>query len=276
MITQIPSTKLPHLNVFHAVSLGYWQGTITFAFIPQLEGEACTMVAVLLPFIWQTHGDDVFKFFTPAAGNRALNYEWDSITIQIFSPNDQAVQDAMTPDEEYHFEPVEIIMPPGAPAPTGGTAAFAQNSDSVSTFRLSNYWNNPTTAAKKATKTTKKGPTIHLQVASSASKISPDKQSRGSHSSALTMETLQSKSKKQSRRYWWQTSKIYSEIYLTIVCIAYNQWTPLPTKEELTHHSSTINVHWIGFDSLTPMVMTAVAPQRPWWMADWAWYTGSC
>ena len=134
MITQIPSTKLPHLNVFHAVSPGYQQGTTTFTFIPQLEEEAQTMVAALLPFLRNKHGDGVFKFFTPAAGDRALSCEWDSTTNQVISPSDQAVQDATTLDEDYYFEAIEIIMPTKAPAPTGGTAAFAQDTDSVSTF----------------------------------------------------------------------------------------------------------------------------------------------
>ena len=51
LITTIPSTTYPHLKIFHSVTPGYQIGTTTFAFIPQLEQEARTMVAALLPYL---------------------------------------------------------------------------------------------------------------------------------------------------------------------------------------------------------------------------------
>lgn len=43
-----------------------------------------------------------------------MNCDWDPTTNQVISPSDQAVQDATILDKDYHFEPVEIIMPIGA------------------------------------------------------------------------------------------------------------------------------------------------------------------
>lgn len=136
MITQIPSMQLPYLNIFHAVSPGYWQGTTMFAFIPQLETEARTIVAALLLYLQQQHGYGVFKFFTSSAGGWALKCEWDPITNQLILPSNQAVQEATKLDEDYHFEAqVETVMPTTVPAPTGETAAFTQDSNLVSTFQ---------------------------------------------------------------------------------------------------------------------------------------------
>jgi hypothetical protein len=118
MITQIPSTQMPHLKIFHAVTPGFKMGTTTFAFIPQLEQEARTMVAALLPYLRAKHGDNVFKFFTPAAVDRAQSCKWDPETNQVLSPHDKSVDEATTLDAEFHFEgEVEIEMPATGPAP---------------------------------------------------------------------------------------------------------------------------------------------------------------
>lgn len=198
MITGIPSAKIPHLKVFHSVTPGFRKGTTTFAFIPQLEQEARTMVAALLPYLRAQYGDSVFKFFTSAAADRAQSCEWDPVTNQVISPQDQAVEAATTLDADYHFEgDVEIEMPAMGPAPEGGTAAFAKGSDSVSTFRPASASRSVASSRKKRNPTTtplvQPSPNIPQRVApSSARRAAADDASRSSFASAITMETLES------------------------------------------------------------------------------------
>lgn len=197
MITTIPSQQIPHLNIFHSVSPGFKTGTTTFAFIPQLESEARTMVSALLPYLRAKYGDYVFKFFTPSAADRAQECEWDPETNQVISPQDTAVVEATTLDSEYHFEPsdIDFDLPLTAPAPTGGTAAFAKDSDSISTFR-----DIRASAPKKKTASVEGSPVSASGAPGIPQKVTPTSRRRNGStddtsrtspaSSVLTMETL--------------------------------------------------------------------------------------
>ena len=196
MITSIPSFSTPHLNIFHSVTPGYQAGSTTFAFIPQLESEARTMVAALLPFLHHHYGDSVFKHFTPVACDRAMTCHWDPETNQVVSPQDQAVEEATALDEEFHFTAIQDTVIVNAPvitaAPTGGTAAFAKDTDSCSTFRQ------PSKRAGKqqlpteptsSTSTTKKAPQRDVP---SKQPTNSDDHSTNSTTSGITLETLES------------------------------------------------------------------------------------
>ena len=113
------------------------------------------------------------------------------------SPHDVAVDEAPTLDAEFHFEATQaqiVIEVPDIPAaPTGGTAAFAQESDSASTFRQtpkrSANRNLPTepTAPKQSSK--KAAP---QRVATNSTSTSQEDRSLESSARTLTMETLES------------------------------------------------------------------------------------
>ena len=194
LITSIPSRTLPHLSLFHMVSPGWTDGHTTLAFVPQLEEEARTMVAALLPYLAHHHGDSIYKCFTTQAQDRAVQCTWDEETGQVVSPQDQAVDEAADMDEEFHFETdVQVEMPSTGPAPTGGTAAFTQENDSVSTFR-------DTGAKAKAkkkdsilkSKTGKGNPS--RATPSGGDQVPTDNTSHDeSMASALTMETIESR-----------------------------------------------------------------------------------
>ena len=194
-ITSIPSKSAPHLMTFHSVSKGYQAGTTTFAFIPQLEEEARTMVAALLPYLRAQHGDEMFKYFTSVAGDRALSCTWDPETNQVISPGDLAVDAATVLDAEFHFEEettaVLVNLPTTPAAPTGGTAAFAKETDSVSTLQ---QHANKTSRSKVPQEPRPPKKTPSKQAPQRASNLpannDSDDRSQQSTASALTMETL--------------------------------------------------------------------------------------
>ena len=196
LITSIPSKKYPHLNIFHSVTPGYQTGTTPFAFIPQLEPEARTMMAALLPYLRAHYGDSIFKYFTTVAGDRVMSCSWDPETNQVISPSDQAVDDAATMDEEYHFTSTQgqvvVEMPTVPAAPVGDTAAFAQETDSVSTFRKNSKRSAKNKLPKEppAPKTAPKKQAPKRASQNQDRSVSDDR-SQGSTASALTMETLE-------------------------------------------------------------------------------------
>ena len=194
-ITSIPSKSAPHLMIFHSVATGYQAGTTAFSFIPQLEEEARTMVAALLPYLRSQHGDVMFKYFTSVAGDRALSCTWDPETNQVISPGDIAVDAATVLDAEFHFEDdttaVLINLPTTPAAPTGGTAAFAKETDSVSTLQQ-NTNKKSTRKVPQEPLPPKKPPPKQAPQRTSIppAKHDSDDRSHQSTASALTMETL--------------------------------------------------------------------------------------
>ena len=85
MITNIRSVEKPHLNIFHSITPGFKAGSTTFIFIPQLEQEARTMVAAMLPYLSHQYGISVYKFFTSEAADRAQECSGDPDTNQVVS-----------------------------------------------------------------------------------------------------------------------------------------------------------------------------------------------
>ena len=98
------------------------------------------MVAALLPYLGQQYRDSVFKFFTPVACDRVMTCQWDKETNQVISAHDQAVDEATIMDEDFHFEDqIEVVLPPSEPTPTGETAAYAKDTDTISPFRNTSH-----------------------------------------------------------------------------------------------------------------------------------------
>jgi hypothetical protein len=97
-------------------------------------------IAGLLLYLKSTEGIWVEEFFTPTVLETANEMIWDEETQTVISPMDVGINDIFEGDLDYHFTIAKkIVIITNTPARTdlpteGGTAAYARDSDSVSTF----------------------------------------------------------------------------------------------------------------------------------------------
>ena len=154
-VMRIKSISRPNLSVFLSVDKTFNDKSVTFSFIPEMEPEARMYIAALLPYLRHVSGKWVEKYFTPSAIERAEDMVWNEESREVWSPNDEAVQQVIHLDEEYQFNETSpqqgttVVppnqnpqggpgQPPGQPTPSTrgnpGTQAFLRDTDSIGTF----------------------------------------------------------------------------------------------------------------------------------------------
>jgi hypothetical protein len=103
-LMEIRSMEHPYLSQFVNVAPQYNNAGVVFTFIPQLESEARSHVASIIPYFWYEYGDGVEKFFNAEAWEMHMDMEWDPETQSAVTPDDQRVEDIMEQDPEYQWE----------------------------------------------------------------------------------------------------------------------------------------------------------------------------
>jgi hypothetical protein len=110
----IPSKEYPHLTVFHSVDR-HWKGKgYIISFLPQLEEEARTFIAGLLPYLRYKVGtnkhQDINKCFTRNAAQRADKAKWDPDLNWVVTEEDTWVSElnSSTLDGDYQFDLEEL------------------------------------------------------------------------------------------------------------------------------------------------------------------------
>ena len=73
----IRSQECPHLPQFVNVTSQYNGTGVVFTFIPQLESEARSIVASIIPYFRHAYGDGIKKYFKPDAWSMHEDTHWD-------------------------------------------------------------------------------------------------------------------------------------------------------------------------------------------------------
>jgi hypothetical protein len=73
----IPSQERDYLSQFISMMSQYNGMGVVFSFIPQLESEARSLVASLIPLFKYEYGEDIKKFFKPDAWEMHEETIWD-------------------------------------------------------------------------------------------------------------------------------------------------------------------------------------------------------
>jgi hypothetical protein len=118
-----------------------YNGTgVVFTFIPQLESEARSIVASLIPLFKYEYGTSIKKFFKPDAWDMHEETQWDPELRVAITPDDKRVDDIAEQDPEYQWIEdgggVEITNTPKRPDPKEKSLYGDDGGDSVSTFRM--------------------------------------------------------------------------------------------------------------------------------------------
>jgi hypothetical protein len=73
----IPSLERDYLSQFVSVTSQHNGMGVVFTFIPQLESEARSLIASLIPLFKYEYGEDIKKFFKPDAWKMHEETIWD-------------------------------------------------------------------------------------------------------------------------------------------------------------------------------------------------------
>ena len=135
----IRSQEHPHLPQFVNVTSQYNGTGVVFTFIPQLESEARSIVASIIPYFRHAYGEDIKKYFKPDAWMMHEDTYWDPELRVAIGPDDTRVEEIMDQDVEYQWENEEgatkITSIPRRPTPRDKSLYGDDEGDSVSTFR---------------------------------------------------------------------------------------------------------------------------------------------
>jgi hypothetical protein len=135
----IASQERDYLSQFVSVTSQYNGTGVVFTFIPQLESEARSLVASLIPLFRYEYGEDIKKFFKPDAWEMHEDTYWDPDLRVAVTPDDKRVDDIAEQDPEYQWledgATVELINVPKRPDPKEKSLYGDDGGDSVSTFR---------------------------------------------------------------------------------------------------------------------------------------------
>jgi uncharacterized spore protein YtfJ len=135
----IASQERDYLSQFVSVTSQYNGTGVVFTFIPQLESEARSLVASLIPLFRYEYGEDIKKFFKPDAWEMHEDTYWDPDLRVAVTPDDKRVDDIAEQDPEYQWleegAAVELINVPKRPDPKEKSLYGDDGGDSVSTFR---------------------------------------------------------------------------------------------------------------------------------------------
>jgi hypothetical protein len=118
--------------------MSQYNGTgVVFTFIPELESEARSLVASLIPLFHYKHGDEIRKFFKPDAWEMQEDTYWDLKLYVAAMPDDRRVQDMTEQDPEYQWAEdgmaVEISGGARRPDPKEKSLYGDDGGDSMST-----------------------------------------------------------------------------------------------------------------------------------------------
>jgi hypothetical protein len=81
-----------------------YNGTgVIFTFIPQLESEARSLVASLIPLFQHKYGNDIRKYFKPDAWEMHEDTYWDPELQVAVTPDDRHVDNIAEQDPEYQW-----------------------------------------------------------------------------------------------------------------------------------------------------------------------------
>jgi hypothetical protein len=128
------------LTQFVSVTSQYNGTGVVFTFIPQLEAEARSIVASLIPLFKYEYGDSIKKFFKQDAWDMHADTHWDPELCVAVTPDDKRVEDIAEQDPEYQWIEdrgvVEITDTPKRPDPKEKSLYGDDGGDSVSTFQM--------------------------------------------------------------------------------------------------------------------------------------------
>jgi hypothetical protein len=134
----IGSQEREYLPQFVNVTTQYNGTGTVFTFIPQLEAEARSIVASIIPIFRHEFGDGVKKFFKPEAWEMHEDTYWDPELRVAVTPDDKRVEDITEQDPEYQWEVeragTEVTNLPKRPDPKDKSLYGDDDGDSVSTF----------------------------------------------------------------------------------------------------------------------------------------------
>ena len=135
----IPSRERDYLSQFVSVTSQYNGTGVVFSFIPQLESEARSLIASLIPLFKHEYGKEIKKFFKPDAWEMHEETIWDPELRVAVTPDDKRVDDIAEQDPEYQWledgVAVELTNVPKRPDPKDKSPYGDDGGDSVSTFR---------------------------------------------------------------------------------------------------------------------------------------------
>jgi hypothetical protein len=137
-IMWIKSRERATLGQFVSVTAQYNGSGVVFTFIPQVESEARSMVASLIPKFRHEYGDEIKKFFKADAWDMHEDTQWDPELGVAVTLDDQRVDDITEQDLEYQWEgevvAMEVTNVPRRPDPREKSLYGDDGGDSVSTF----------------------------------------------------------------------------------------------------------------------------------------------
>jgi hypothetical protein len=143
----IPSQERDHLSQFVSVTSQYNGSGVVFTFIPQLESEARSIVASIIPLFRYEYGDEIKKFFKSDVWEMHEDTYWDPELRVAVTPDDERVDGITEQDPEYQWEEdgaaggatsgaaAEFSSVPKRPDPKEKSLYGDDDGDSVSTFR---------------------------------------------------------------------------------------------------------------------------------------------
>jgi hypothetical protein len=135
----IPSKERDYLSQFVSVTSQYNGTGVVFSFIPQLESEARSLIASLIPLFKYEYGEGIKKFFKPDAWEMHEETVWDPDLRVAVTPDDKRVDDIAEQDPEYQWLEEEAVVElknvPKRPDPKEKSLYGDDGGDSVSTFR---------------------------------------------------------------------------------------------------------------------------------------------
>ena len=103
-LMEMRSQDREYLSQFVNVAPQYNSAGVTFTFIPELEAEARSRVASMIPYFRHEYGEGIKKFFSADAWDLHRESYWDPEVNAAVTPDDKLVQDIMETDPEYHWE----------------------------------------------------------------------------------------------------------------------------------------------------------------------------
>lgn len=134
----IKSKERESLSQFVSVTTQYNGSGVVFTFIPQLESEARSMVASVIPLFRYAYGAKVSKYFKAEAWDMHAETQWDPKLRVAVTQDDQRVDDIKDQDLEYQWEEVggsaKFTNVPRRPDPNEKSLYGDDGGDSVSTF----------------------------------------------------------------------------------------------------------------------------------------------
>jgi hypothetical protein len=141
LIMKIESRQTPGQQLFHFVDETWNHNGFHFAFFPNVEAEARSMMMALIPFLVHHYHATAVKWFSSVAQTHAHGSEWDPEKGYFQMFDDAAVSWMMKEDRFLAFDQVAATKDATAARPgpsnlqaASGTPGLIDDQDSVGTF----------------------------------------------------------------------------------------------------------------------------------------------